>query len=682
MSALFNLPALPAFINTFLYAPFTQNLGWALLHFVWQGALIGCITAVLLALLRNNRPQTRYAIACGSLLLCLALPLWQIARFAAPETPAMQPAAQAMADSAAVLNEAGRAMLANGNPAGFDWASLAPWMVALWVTGISLFALRMVLGALWLRRLYQQADGAGQGELQQALAHWQQKLDILATRFGLQRSVRLRLGHELDSPVTAGWLRPVIFVPAALLTGMPPDFLEALLAHELAHVKRFDYVINLLQSAIEMLLFYHPAVWWISKQIRIEREQIADDLAASRLGEPRRLALALQQLDLFQSSINQFAPAANGGVLMSRIKRLIRPEARSLNWKVTMPLAGLVLVCSALYSNVQAVGTHAGSSDKPVAPALPPVPAVSEVPAPAPAPVPAPAVSEVPPPPPAPPAPAGTINKRSHKAAPAVPPVPPLPPLPPVARAHADRFSYAIVSPKSGTTITSGTDQAQQAQLRKLKMEAKQDFLWFQKDGKGFVVTDPQLVASALAARGPAGQLEQKMEALNQKMAQESKKLEALGESMSHIQDDPATKALEAAANQLGEQMGALGAKQGEIGAEMGKLGAAMATATSEQERAQLQQEMAQLKQKMEPLRKEMKAKQAELQAEVKRLTANLEPLKKLGKEMREKSQPLHDLGKQMGQLGNERQRMEADIARAINEVIEKSLISGSAKSL
>ena len=101
-----------------------------------------------------------------------------------------------------------------------------------------------------------------------------------------------------------GWWRPVIFVPAGLLTGMPSDYLEALQAHELAHVQRFDYVVNLIQSAIEMLLFYHPAVWWISRQIRIEREQIADDLAASGLGDTRRLALALQQLDLFRSSFN------------------------------------------------------------------------------------------------------------------------------------------------------------------------------------------------------------------------------------------------------------------------------------------------------------------------------------------------------------------------------------------
>ena len=125
--------------------------------------------------------------------------------------------------------------------------------------------------------------------------------------------------------MTAGWWKPIVILPSSLLTGMPVELIEALLAHEVAHVKRMDYLVNLFQSAIEIALFYHPAVWWISKQIRIEREQIADDLAAGLLGEPRRLALALSELEQFQFSHPQPALSAHGGNLMSRIKRLVRP---------------------------------------------------------------------------------------------------------------------------------------------------------------------------------------------------------------------------------------------------------------------------------------------------------------------------------------------------------------------
>jgi D-alanyl-D-alanine endopeptidase (penicillin-binding protein 7) len=115
----------------------------------------------------------------------------------------------------------------------------------------------------------------------------------------------------------------------------------------MGHVKRFDYLVNLGQNVVETLLFYHPAVWWISGRIRAEREQIADDLAASHLGEPRRLAMALSELEKFQFSAHHLALAANGGDLMSRIKRLVRPDAQALNWKAAIPVIGLAAACVA-----------------------------------------------------------------------------------------------------------------------------------------------------------------------------------------------------------------------------------------------------------------------------------------------------------------------------------------------
>jgi D-alanyl-D-alanine endopeptidase (penicillin-binding protein 7) len=138
-----------------------------------------------------------------------------------------------------------------------------------------------------------------------------------------------------------------VLVPAALVTGMPPQLLEALLAHELGHVRRHDYLVNLVQTVIEALLFYHPAVWWISRRIRHEREQIADDFAARRLGEPRRLARALSELERMQFSCHHLAQAAAGGDLMARIRRLVRPDPQVLDWRAAIPVLGLVLACAA-----------------------------------------------------------------------------------------------------------------------------------------------------------------------------------------------------------------------------------------------------------------------------------------------------------------------------------------------
>jgi len=170
----------------------------------------------------------------------------------------------------------------------------------------------------------------------------------------MQRKIALREVNNLESPAVAGWLRPVILVPAALITGMPPDLLEALLAHEVAHIQRMDYLINLMQSAVEILLFYHPAVWWISKQIRIEREQIADDLAVQMIAEPRRLALALSELERVQFANNRLSMAANGGDLVQRIKRLTQPRIQPIGYKAILPAVSLMLAGIAFYANAAA----------------------------------------------------------------------------------------------------------------------------------------------------------------------------------------------------------------------------------------------------------------------------------------------------------------------------------------
>jgi D-alanyl-D-alanine endopeptidase (penicillin-binding protein 7) len=116
-------------------------------------------------------------------------------------------------------------------------------------------------------------------------------------------------------------------------------------------VKRADYLVNLAQNVVEILFFYHPAVWWISGRIRDEREQIADALAADVLGEPRRLARALSELERVQFSAGALAMAANGGDLVDRIRRLVRPDRQALSWKASIPVLALAVSCAAIYTN-------------------------------------------------------------------------------------------------------------------------------------------------------------------------------------------------------------------------------------------------------------------------------------------------------------------------------------------
>lgn len=324
------------------------DIGWTLIDFIWQGTVIGCATAIALLLLRNARPQARYLVACTGLALCLAWPACGLlARsLAAHDGPA--------GTFSAVVGDAVAAAGAASGLQAWLQANLVT-VVVCWAACTLALAMRMALGLLWIGRAArcQRTDPA-----------WQATLARMASQFGIDRAVRLRIVEGLASPLTAGWWRPVVLLPAALVSGMPPHLLEALLAHELAHVKRYDYLVNLGQNVVETLLFYHPAVWWISHRIRAERELIADDFAASQLGEPRRLALALSELEKLQFSTHHLAQAANGGDLMVRIKRLIRPEAQAMNWKAAIPVLGLLAACGS-----PAPGTDAVASAMPDTPA-------------------------------------------------------------------------------------------------------------------------------------------------------------------------------------------------------------------------------------------------------------------------------------------------------------------------
>ncbi|HEU4851788.1 MAG TPA: M56 family metallopeptidase [Telluria sp.] len=330
--------------------PTIAAIGWTLLDFVWQGALVGLAAASLLALMRGATPGQRYLVACGALLACFAWPAWTLAeRLAAP-------------DAGGSLLQAG-ALIAAGSVAPVNMGAIERHLgtiVVCWAACALALGLRMSLGLLWIGRA-----GAKRGRVDAAL---QLRLQQLADRFGVTRAVCVRVVEDLASPITAGWLRPVVLVPASLVTGMPPELLEALLAHEMAHIKRMDYLVNLGQNVIETLLFYHPAVWWISKQVRDEREKIADDFAASQLGEPRRLALALSELEKIQFSHYRLAQAANGGDLMSRIKRLIKPEQQVSGWKAALPVLCLVLgTCALQFTQPAYADPTADASVKPPA---------------------------------------------------------------------------------------------------------------------------------------------------------------------------------------------------------------------------------------------------------------------------------------------------------------------------
>lgn len=307
--------------------------GWTLIHFLWQGALIGVGAALLLRMMGGARPAARYAVACVALLACL---LWPALEFmGALNTGASKLQFLALATDDGIHPHSDLL-------AGID--NQLPLLVAAWLACVGALALRSAFGLAWIARA-RRTGGRN--------THWQQRLSQLAARLGIRRAVTLRIVETLASPITAGWWRPVVLMPAALVARMPPELLEALLAHELAHVRRHDFLVNLLQNVVEILLFYHPAVWCLSRRIRHERELVADSIAADLTGEPRRLALALSELEKMQFARQRLALAADGGNLAQRIRLLVLPQQQRGNWKGTLAALGVVAACLSGYANAR-----------------------------------------------------------------------------------------------------------------------------------------------------------------------------------------------------------------------------------------------------------------------------------------------------------------------------------------
>jgi beta-lactamase regulating signal transducer with metallopeptidase domain len=318
---------------TLLNQPWTERLGWTLLHFLWQGILVAALYALARALAGGRiSARRRYAIACASLLamtVAPALTYWwlgnsgQAARIGYPTDWGARELVTGVAYS----------------PLTDPWRQAMPVIVALWFAGAAACSLRLLMGfisAATLRRSPQTP----------VLTEWQQILDRLIERMHVSRSVRLLATDRVDSPSVVGWLRPVILAPVGVLCGLAPEQVEALLAHELAHVRRHDYLVNVLQGIAESLLFYHPAVWWISNQIRAEREHCCDDLAVVASGDVLVYARALAELESMRPAHFKAALSANDGSLLRRIQRLADPVAAHTpaGWGLACSLGALLLL--------------------------------------------------------------------------------------------------------------------------------------------------------------------------------------------------------------------------------------------------------------------------------------------------------------------------------------------------
>ena len=361
----------------FTSANLVERLGWVLVHSLWQFSLIALLTAAAASLLRRNSPALRYgvfalAMACGVLSPAAT---WFLTSSASPPNseaarlpldPSFPPVAASSSDNevGSIIEVEETHPLAAGEtlfaapetapalpsptttepPANTSLAEQAAtwlrpwlgWIVAVWCGGVVLCSLRPLLGWRMLRRLRRVGVSPVSEEVLAALRR-------ASERLGLRRTVRVLYSTLAKTPLVIGYFRPVILLPVGLATSIPAEQLEAILAHELAHVQRRDFLVNLLQTLVETVFFYHPAVWWLSRRLRAEREYCCDDRVVAALDNRAEYGRALLAIAELRGRGSALAMAASDGALLSRVRRIVGLQDRGGS-----PWSALSLVVCAL----------------------------------------------------------------------------------------------------------------------------------------------------------------------------------------------------------------------------------------------------------------------------------------------------------------------------------------------
>ena len=355
-----------------------QHLAWSLIHFLWQGALVGLLYWCARRALRNATPQARYVLALGTLLVLMLLPLctffWLGGWHMNSNEPGVALSVQAFVVPADSMSS-GLTVL----PAQQTFPHLS-WVVWLWLAGVA------CMGARALRAWTQAAKLRF---VPTSEPHpWQVLLDALQEKMRIRRAIQLLASARVQAPMVIGWLKPVILIPPSAVCGLDWRQAEMILAHELAHIRRHDYLFNLLQVMVEALLFYHPVVHWISRDARNEREFCCDDAVMQTCGDRLSYIKALAELE--QHRLHAAAVlAASGGALWHRAYRLayrIEPIGRLPVWSALLALLAAVLATALVVHPQRApadTATHTPVAARPIVVATIRVPALLNVPVPA-----------------------------------------------------------------------------------------------------------------------------------------------------------------------------------------------------------------------------------------------------------------------------------------------------------
>jgi protein involved in polysaccharide export with SLBB domain/beta-lactamase regulating signal transducer with metallopeptidase domain len=339
----------------------TTVISLSLLHFLWQGLLIGVVAFIAMKLARQA--SARYVIGLAALGVMFAAPLLTAAMLVqGSRGPEVQGSTLSAVNVERQIADSPMAPIAEPNnqiarfPNNQIPSRVSAAVLWVWLIGVAALSIRLAGGWLTARRLTRVGFVAPGLEVRAQAAR-------VAAQLMITRTIRIVESSLVEVPTVIGWLKPVVLLPAAAMTGLTMGQVEALLAHELAHIKRHDYVVNLIQSAIETLLFYHPMVWLVSRRVRQERELCCDDIALQICTDKLTYASALADLESLRAAPSP-ALAATGGSLLARITRILGREDRSGGRAGSSWAAGVAILTLALIA-VPANVARTKASDAP-----------------------------------------------------------------------------------------------------------------------------------------------------------------------------------------------------------------------------------------------------------------------------------------------------------------------------
>lgn len=338
-------------------------LGWTILHSLWQGTVIVGILGMILIILRNNSSNLKYLVSAVAMfaILCLSISTFYsyysdkdvllIKNYGVPQESSLVPIKSIDEESATPNLFENKSVSMDIKAFLQNHLSL---FVSIWFVGVIFFFIKFTGGFLYTDRIKTY-------KTKPVPESWKNRIDQLCQKMKINKTVRLLQSSVVKIPIVIGYFKPVILLPVTVLTGMPSDQIETILIHELAHISRRDYLVNILQSIMEILYFFHPAIWWISRIICVEREHCCDDIVVQLSRNSLNYVKALVDIETAGMTPVRSAVAliSKKNILLNRIKRITQQPMSSA--KFSTGFLSTLLIMATIITVALSVGNNAFS---------------------------------------------------------------------------------------------------------------------------------------------------------------------------------------------------------------------------------------------------------------------------------------------------------------------------------